>query len=257
MQREITEKRFFMKSIAFYNNKGGVGKTTSVINIAYQLADKKVLVIDMDGQSNCSRFFADEPKAGLEQVLTKSAITPEIALCPTRYPNIDTITATPALNDIVSIFYALPETVQRENAEKLLTFSDKYDYILVDLPPALNKITERIISACDYVFVPIELGSFAIQGISTVTDIIASCGAKFGGCFVNKFDRDNPADIALMEMLKSSLGTKALNSFIPFSRVVKNSVSYKLTAPEYMGWTFAAECVANLAKEIAEICEGA
>ncbi len=246
-----------MTSIAFYNNKGGVGKTTSVINIAYQFAaDKKVLVIDMDGQSNSSRFFVDEPKTGLEQALTRSVVMPDIALCPTRYPFIDIITATPALNDIVSIFYALSEATQRENTEKLLTFSEKYDYILIDLPPALNKITERIISACDYVFVPIELGSFAIQGISTVTGIIADCGAKFGGCFVNKFDRDNPSDIQLMEMLKSSLGTKALNSFLPFSRVIKNSVSYKLTAPEYMGWTFAAECVANLAKEIAEICDG-
>lgn len=246
-----------MKSIAFYNNKGGVGKTTSVINVAYQLAaDKKVLVIDMDGQSNSSRFFADEPKAGLEQALTKLMIAPDIALCPTRYPNIDVLTATPALNEIVSLFYALPEDTQRENVEKLLSFSDKYYYILVDLPPALNKITERVISSCDYVFVPIELSSFAIQGISTVTDIIAGCGARFGGCFVNKFDRENPSDIQIMEMLKASLGTKALNSFLPFSRVIKNSVSYKVTAPEYMGWTFAAECVANLAKEIAEICGG-
>lgn len=253
-----------MRSIAFYNNKGGVGKTTSVINIAYQLAaSKSVLVIDVDGQANCSHFFADELKEGLEVALTKVMVTPTIALSPTRYPNIDVITATPALNDIISIFYALPEKTQRENAEKVIKdtehpwHSKHYDYILVDLPPALNKITERIISACDFVFVPIELGSFAIQGISTVTNIIADCGAKFGGCFVNKFDRDNPSDVQLMEMLKGSLGTKALNSFIPFSRVVKNSVSYKMTAHEYMGWTFAAECVANLTKEIAEICEGA
>lgn len=250
-----------MRSIAFYNNKGGVGKTTSVINIAYQFAaNKSVLVIDVDGQSNCSRFFADEPKEGLERALTEAAVNPTVALSETRYPNIDIISATSKLNDIVSLFYALSEEAQRRNAEKLINdtenpwYNKHYDYVLVDLPPALNKITERVISACDYVFVPIELGSFAIQGISTVTNIIANCGAKFGGCFVNKFDRDNPSDIQLMEMLKGSLGTKALNSFIPFSRVVKNSVSYKLTAPEYMGWTFAAECVANLAKEIAEIC---
>ena len=57
MYPQIQERRYFiMKSIAFYNNKGGVGKTTSVINIAYQLAtDKKILVVDMDGQANCSR----------------------------------------------------------------------------------------------------------------------------------------------------------------------------------------------------------
>ena len=251
-----------MKSIAFYNNKGGVGKTTSVINIAYQLAtDKKILVVDMDGQANCSRFFVDEPKTGLEQALIKSMVSPTIARCQTRYPNIDIITATSALNDIVSLFYALPENVQKSNAEKIVKDTEKpwysthYDYVLVDLPPALNKITECVISACDYVFVPIELSSFAIQGISTVTNIIADCGAKFGGFFVNKFDKATPSDVQLMELLKDSLGTKALNSFIPFSRVVKNSVSYKMTAPEYMGWTVAAECVANLAKEIAEICE--
>lgn len=245
-----------MKSIAFYNNKGGVGKTTAAINIAYQLADKKILVADLDGQANVSRFFADEPKAGLEQVLTKSMVTPDIALCPTRYPNIDIITATPALNDIVSVFYALPVEQQRENAEKLFDFGDRYDYILVDLPPALNKITESVISACDWVFVPIELGTFAIQGIPTVTNIIADCGARFGGCFVNKFDRENPADVGLMEMLKNSLGTKALSGFLPFSRVIKNSVSYRMTAPEYMGWTYAAECVAKLTNEIVKICGG-
>lgn len=251
-----------MKSIAFYNNKGGVGKTTSVINVAYQLAsDKSVLIVDLDGQANCSRFFVDEPKGGLETALTKLHISPTVALNSTRYPNIDIITATPALNDIVSVFYALPAETQRKIALKIIKetenpwYNRKYDYVLIDLPPALNKITENIISVCDFVFVPIELSTFAIQGIPTVTNIIAECGAKFGGCFVNKFDRENPADIALMEMLKSSLGTKALNSFIPFSRVVKNSVSFKTTATEYMGWTYAAECCANLAKEITSICE--
>lgn len=248
-----------MTSIALYNNKGGVGKTTSAINIAYQLAfDKKVLIIDLDGQANCSRFFVDEPKTGLELALTKSIVAPDIALCATRYPNIDIITATSAINDIVSAFSALSIDKQRENVRKTIYLcSEKYDYILIDLPPALNKITEAVISVSDYVFVPIELSTFAIQGIPTVTSIIADCGAKFGGCFVNKFDRENPADIALMEMLKSTLGTKALNSFIPFSRVVKNSISYKTTAAEYMGWTYAAECCAALAKEISEICRDA
>lgn len=250
-----------MKSIAFYNNKGGVGKTTSVINIAYQLAaDKKVLVIDLDGQANCSRFFADEPKEGLERCLTTDGISPTIALCETRYPNIDIITATAAINDVISDFCELSADMQRRIAENIISSTDKpwyaehYDYVLADLPPALNKITENVIGVCNYVFVPIELSSFAIQGIPTVTNAIASCGAKFGGCFVNKFDRENPADITLMETLKELLGTKVIEHYIPFSRVVKNSISYKLTATEYMEWTFAAECFAELTREIVERC---
>lgn len=63
-----------MKSIAFYNNKGGVAKTTSVINLGYELAhESKVLIIDTDGQANCSRFFTDKPKAGLDKALTSIA----------------------------------------------------------------------------------------------------------------------------------------------------------------------------------------
>lgn len=252
-----------MTSIAFYNNKGGVGKTTSVINIAYQLAaEKKVLVVDLDGQANSSRFFADEPKAGLEACLQSDSISPTNALCETRYPNIDIITATPAINDVISDFCELPADLQRRFAENIISATDKpwyaehYDYVLADLPPALNKITENIIGVCDYVFVPIELSSFAIQGIPTVTNAIASCGAKFGGCFVNKFDRENPADLALFETLKDLLGIKALEHYIPFSRVVKNSISYKMTASEYMSWTFAADSFAKLTEEIVERCGG-
>ncbi len=74
-----------MKSIAFYNNKGGVAKTTSVINLGYELAHtSRVLIIDTDGQANCSRFFTDKPKTGLDKALTSVEVTPEKALCKTN-----------------------------------------------------------------------------------------------------------------------------------------------------------------------------
>ncbi len=253
-----------MKAIAFYNNKGGVGKTTSAINVGYELSfTSSVLIIDMDGQGNCSRFFADKPKDGdgLAMALTDIAVSASSsARCVTRYENIDIITSTAALNKAAVEFQALDEDTQDKIAKKIIRetempwFSKKYDFVLVDLPPSLSKMTEKIISVCDYVFVPIELGTFAIQGIPAVTKVIASQNTKFGGCFVNKYDRENPADVGLLEMLKSSLGDKALKNYIPFSRVVKNSISYRMTAHEYMGWTYAAECCANLAKEIVERC---
>lgn len=253
-----------MKSLAFYNNKGGVGKTTSVINIAYQLAlaDNKVLVVDLDGQGNASRFFTDSPKDGLAQALTKPVVTPDVARCETRYPNIDIITSTQELNNISSQFEQFPADRRSQIAHKIVGYSDEpwyavdYDYVLVDLPPALNCLTASIVSACDYVFVPIELGLFAIQGIPNVTGIISSCGTKFGGCFVNKFDRENPADLSLFELLKTTLGDKTMQNYLPFSRVIKNSLSFKMTASEYMEWTFAAECCKKLTQEIVNICGG-
>lgn len=243
-----------MTSIALYNNKGGVGKTTSAINISQQLAikNKSVLVVDMDGQANCSRFFSDESKAGLAEALIKEAVTPEIARCSTRYPNIDIITATADLNKILPEFGALDEETQFMRVEKIFSFSEKYDYILIDMPPAMNALTKTVLRACDYVFVPIELGLFSIQGIPTVTSIISSCGTKFGGCFANRFDKDNPSDVQLLEMLRGNLGKKAMESVIPYSRVIKNSINFSVSAAEYMSWTTASECFCRLTDEILE-----
>ena len=242
-----------MKSIAFYNNKGGVAKTTSVINLGYELAhESKVLIIDTDGQANCSRFFTDKPKAGLDKALTSVEVTPEKALCKTKYNNIDIITATAALNRAAVRFEKLSDEEQAEIARNIISFGSEYDYVLLDMPPALSQMTEKLVSACDVVFIPIELGTFSIQGIPTVTSIVSRCGAKFGGCFVTKFDRKNSADEQLLKQLQEILGNKALNSKIPFSRVIKNSISGGLTASEYMGWTAPAKSYAALAEEIKE-----
>ena len=248
-----------MKSIAFYNNKGGVGKTTSAINIAYELAkNSKVLIIDVDGQANCSRFFTEELKKGLDKALLNTEVSPETALCHTRYDNIDIITATQKLNGITSEFESFSDEEQAAIVRNILSFGSAYDYVLLDLPPALTKVTERLIGACDTVFIPIELSSFAIQGIPTITRIVQKCGAKlgaapaFGGCIINKFDKKNSADGQLIDLLNETLGNKTLNSKIPFSRVIKNSISGGLTAGEYMGWTSAAKSYKDLAAEIKE-----
>ena len=234
-------KGHFMKAIAFYNHKGGVGKTTTAINLANELAERgKVLVIDFDGQANSSRFFA-EPNAGLETALIKRNCLPTVAKSSTRYPNIDILTATPALNLVSAQFEQLPEDVQTANVRKVLTFDSSYEYAVLDLPPALTKLTEKVITL-----------SFAIQGIPAVTGALANCNAKLGGCIVNKFDKENPADTELLEFLKCTLGNKVLNTTIPFSRVIKNSFSYKLTAKEYMKWTAAAQAYEDLAAEIIE-----
>ena len=208
-----------MKIITMYNNKGGVGKTTSVINIAYSLAQmkKKVLVMDFDEQKNSSRFFLEDGDSRGYVECKKTDATHMKGLLK-----------------------------QRE--------SENYDYIIFDLPPALNDLTLTMLGFCDYVFVPIELGTFAIQGITVVVNTLSRISAKFGGCFVVKFDNENPSDYSLLDVLKNALGAKVLSSIIPFSRVIKNSISYRMTAAEYMDYMPAAEKYGELTKEIIEIC---
>ena len=240
-----------MKSIAIYNNKGGCGKSTSVINLAYQFSlDSKVLVIDTDGQSNTSQFFLDEPKSGLEKVLLGQSKT--VSAENTRYTNLDVISATAAINNVVSAFSGFAEKKQHDIADRLVNSDSGYDYVLVDLPPTMNDVTRQIITACDYVFVPVELGTFAIQGIPNVTDVISKNKARFGGAYVNKFDRKNSADIELFKMFSEQLGSNSLTTAIPYSKVIKNSITYSLTAQEYMGWTSAGKAFGLLADEIRE-----
>jgi chromosome partitioning protein len=182
---------------------------------------KRVLVLDCDNQRNSFRFFSDVADNG--------------SFNSTRYKNLD----------IMCYKAYIP---------------DSYDYAILDLPPALNEDTKQILSKCDYVFVPIELGTFAISGIANVTETIAatrteSGNSVLGGCFVNKFDRKNPADYELDKLLRQNLGGKVLVTRIPNSRVIKNSISYRQTAFEYMRWMAAAKAYTTLTYEIMGICE--
>jgi chromosome partitioning protein len=211
-----------MIKLAFFNNKGGVGKSTATINVAHSIArlGKRVLVVDCDSQQNTFLFFAEQQNEDYRGR--------------TRYDNLD-----------ITLDISLESGDNRE-----------YDYAIFDLPPALDERTHEIVSSCDFVIVPIELGKFAIQGLAKVTETIAVTGAKFGGCFVNKFDRENPADHLLDAELRSALKSKAMSTRIPYSRVIKNSISYRETALEYMGWTAPARVYEELTREIMQICGG-
>ena len=159
-----------MKTIAFFNNKGGVAKTTSVINVAYILAEvmhKSVMIIDCDGQQNASRFFTDViPEYGIEEALLNTMTTLLSAFSHTRYENIDIVCSTQKMNDCSKEFEQLTSEIQQMNLNKIKQFSSDYDYVLLDLPPALNCLTEKILGITDSVIVPVELGTFAIQGVS-------------------------------------------------------------------------------------------
>ena len=244
-----------MKALAFYNNKGGVSKTTTALNVAYIIGEvykRKVLVVDCDGQQNATRFLADEyTECGIESVLIKTEVAPNEALSHSRYENIDVLTSTPDMNICAEKFTELTDKEKEKNISKLKSFwNEKYDYVLLDLPPALNGLTEQLISSTDGVIVPIELGSFAIQGIAKVTDTINKVGASFIGCFISKYDKKNKADEELKTLLAQNLGNKMFETIIPYSNIIRNSVNYRMTAYEYMHWLGPARRYVELTEEI-------
>lgn len=184
--------------IAIFNNKGGVGKTTSVVNIAYNLVKlgKKILVVDCDSQKNSFGFLFQSR---------------EKELFSTKYPNMQ---------------LAIWNDVKNNIADK-----QGYDYVIFDLPPTITDEVKEIISFSNSVFVPCALRAFEIQGLQNVTDEINRQGAKLGGIFATMFTKRT--DTKELTQIQNILKNRLLDSIIPYSPSVYESQKLGLSIEEY------------------------
>lgn len=189
-----------MIKIALYNNKGGVAKSTSVINLAYcfQKAGKKVLVVDCDQQENCFMFFMTAKDSS--------------DILPSEYENIKHTTWTRYI------------VMDRER-------TSVFDYILFDLPPAMTDEVKKIIHHCGLVYVPTMLGEFEIAGLEKLTVEIAKQQARLGGIFVTMYQKEN--DAALLAEFQDALQSQMMRTVIPYSRTVRESLKVGLPIEEY------------------------
>jgi chromosome partitioning protein len=173
----LKPNRLMGKIIAIANQKGGVGKTTTSVNLAASLGvlEKKVLLIDADPQANATSGLGidvEQVEVGTYQLLEHTSSAEE-CIIPTSAPNVDII---PAHIDLVAIEIELVDKDERESMlKKAIThLKPAYDYIIIDCAPSLGLLTLNALTAADAVIIPIQCEYFALEGLGKLLNTIKS-----------------------------------------------------------------------------------
>ncbi len=211
------------KIIAISNHKGGVGKTTSCINIGAGLAleSKKVLLIDMDPQTNLSQSLGiSNPETNIYVSMKEN-----VPLVPQKIKN--NLFVVPAINELGGAELELSAEAGRELILKELLdpFKEQYDYVLIDCPPSLGLLTINAFTASDEIYIPMQAQYLALQGIGNLLGLVEKIQKRLHpkleitGIFITQFDKRKVLSRYVMDTLESHFGDKV------FKTRIRNNIS--------------------------------
>ncbi|WP_341787303.1 AAA family ATPase [Rickettsia endosymbiont of Cantharis rufa] len=250
-----------MKVIAIVNQKGGVAKTTTTVNLATAFAavNKKILVIDLDPQGNSSTGFGisqQQRKNTIYQVLT-NLIELKDAIISTDIPNLEIITSNTNLSAA-----ELDLTKLKDREYILMSLLEKikilYDYIIIDCPPSLNLLTVNALVASDEVLIPMQCDFYSLEGLSHLLKTIEivekklNPKIKIAGILFTMYDKRNCLTEQVEDDVRKCLGELVFKTVIPRNIKLSEAPSYGKPAIIYDYKCSGAVAYIELTKEILE-----
>ena len=246
--------------IAIANQKGGVGKTTTAINLGASLAvaEKRTLVVDIDPQGNATSGLGLEGRDSrptVYDVLVGERSAPDAVASKVHFPFLDLI---PSTRDLVGAEIELVQTPRRENVlrQALEPLRDSYDYILVDCPPSLGLLTLNTLTAADSVLIPIQCEFYALEGLSQLLNTIRLVQRGLNptldieGVLLTMYDRRLNLSRQVAAEARDYFGGKVYRTAIPRNVRLAEAPSFGQPIVLYDVLSQGAQAYLALAKEL-------
>ena len=247
------------KAIAIFNQKGGVGKTTTNINLAACLAKKrkKILVLDIDPQGNTTSGLGIEKKAlkkSSYDLMIEDDINAEDVILKTGVDNLDIIPANVSLSG-AEVELAIIRGREKRLKKALNQVKEKYDFIFIDCPPSLGLLTINSLTAVDSVLIPIQCEFYALEGVAQLMNTIEIVRKNLNeklyvqGVILSMFDGRTNLSVQVVEEVKKYFREKVYKTVIPRNVRLAEAPSYGLPIIEYDPKSKGAEAYREFADE--------
>lgn len=245
------------KIIAVVNQKGGVGKTTSTINIAAQLASAKqsVLLVDLDPQGNATSGLGipkEQAEVTTYEILCEGAPLTDAV----QETHVAQLFVVPANANLAGAEVQLVGQQQREFALQKALQSATYDYVIIDCPPSLGLLTINALTAAHSVLIPVQAEYYALEGLSQLLNTIQAVRGSTNtqlrllGIVLTMFDKRNALSEQVQTEVKNYFGETLFNTVIPRNVRLAEAPSFGKTIFEHDKWSKGARAYKALAAEV-------